>query len=104
MHVGDKGYRYGRLNNEQNDIHHLAAAAYADDLAAVTNTVKDMEDQASKITAFCHWARLEVNVKNALSQEVSSNKGEQMVAHGNKEDRRRELCTNYKTSSSAGRK
>ena len=63
IHVGGKGYRYGCLTNEENDTQHLAAAAYADDLAAVTNTVKDMEDQASKITSFCKWARLEVNVK-----------------------------------------
>jgi hypothetical protein len=49
MHVGGKGYRYGCLTPEENDIHHLAAAAYADDLAAVTSTIKDREDQASKI-------------------------------------------------------
>jgi hypothetical protein len=62
LHVGGKGYRYGCLTPEENDTQHLAAAAYADDLAAVTSTVKDMEDQASKITAYCKWARLEVNV------------------------------------------
>ena len=63
MHAGGKGYRYGCLSSTENDTKHLAAAAYADDLAAVTNTPEDMEDQASKITAFCQWARLEVNLK-----------------------------------------
>jgi hypothetical protein len=61
LHVGGRGYRFGSLTSQQNDINHMAAGAYADDLAAMTRSVTDMQIQSNKITAFCQWARLKVN-------------------------------------------
>ena len=39
-----------------------AAAAYADDLAAATGSLTDMQVQAAKIARYAAWARLKVNV------------------------------------------
>ncbi|MFN9945111.1 MAG: reverse transcriptase domain-containing protein, partial [bacterium] len=40
LHVGGRGYRFGSLDREQNDINHMAAGAYADDLAVTTRTIE----------------------------------------------------------------
>ena len=61
LHVGGRGYRFGALTTQENDEMHLAGAAYADDLTAMTRNVEDMQIQCNKITEYCKWARLQVN-------------------------------------------
>ena len=74
LHQGGRGYTFGCLDQGTTDPslplpspsctnarHQLGAAAYADDLAAPTTTLQDMEVQADKISSFCTWAHLEVN-------------------------------------------
>jgi hypothetical protein len=63
LHQGNRGYHFGCLSPAQNVQHQLSAAAFADDLAATTRTLADMQVQAQKITLFAQWADLGINNK-----------------------------------------
>jgi exonuclease III/ribonuclease HI len=74
MHVGGRGYRYGCLSPEENDRYHCSAAAYADDLAALTNTLEDLHIQCDKISAYAEWAGLRVNHTKCAATAIWHNK------------------------------
>ncbi|GLC61481.1 hypothetical protein PLESTB_001761100 [Pleodorina starrii] len=61
LHVGGRGYKYGCLTDKDNERYHCSSAAYADDLAAITNTLSDLTTQCEKIGKYAKWAGLEVN-------------------------------------------
>jgi ribonuclease HI len=61
LHAGGRGYRYGCLTPAENDQHQLSSAAYADDLAILTNELGHMQTQAKKVALFSDWAGLHVN-------------------------------------------
>ena len=80
LQAGGRGYKLGSLTHsdtkgaqrrkkapttsQQREAERLrcAAAAYADDLAATTGSLADMQVQAAKIERYAAWARLKVNV------------------------------------------
>ena len=45
----------------------ISNLAYADDLAAMTNSIADMKVQAQKVQAFVAWSGMTVNCKNVPS-------------------------------------
>jgi hypothetical protein len=61
LHTGGRGYRFGTQSDIENDINHMAAGAYADDLTVTTRNIEDMQIQSNKITAYCKWAKLKIN-------------------------------------------
>ncbi|GIL52451.1 hypothetical protein Vafri_8327, partial [Volvox africanus] len=63
LHVGGRGYHYGCLPNHLNARYHCSSAAYADDLAVLTNNAKDLQTQCDKISMYSAWAGLQVNHK-----------------------------------------
>ena len=65
LHVqsGGRSYRHKCLINTQEDGHVFSNLAYADDLAAMTNSIADMKAQAQKVQAFVAWPGMKVNCK-----------------------------------------
>jgi len=61
LHQGGRGYHLGCLSAKENEHDHISAAAYADDLCALTNTAGDLQAQADKITGYCAWAGIDTN-------------------------------------------
>ena len=61
LHQGNRGYHFGCLSPAANAQHQLSGAAFADDLATITNNIQDMQKQALKITLFAAWADLGIN-------------------------------------------
>jgi hypothetical protein len=53
---GNLGYK---LKTSQYTIY---SAAYADDLAIITNNIKSIQPQINKIDKFCHWAGMELGI------------------------------------------
>jgi hypothetical protein len=51
------------LTKAENAQRNLSSAAFADDLAIVTNSATLLQHQADKVTLYCNWAGLEVNAK-----------------------------------------
>ena len=56
LQSGGRGYRHKCLINTPEDGHTTSNLAYADDLAAMTNSIADMKVQAQKVQAFVAWS------------------------------------------------
>jgi hypothetical protein len=65
---GNLGYK---LNTSQYTIN---LAAYADDLAIITNNIKSIQPQINKIDKFCHWARMELGIPKCAITGCPNNK------------------------------
>ena len=52
LQSGGRGYRHKCMTNTPEDGHTISNLAYADDLAAMTNSIADMKVQAQKVQAF----------------------------------------------------
>jgi len=63
LHVGGRGYKYGCLSDSLNARYHGSSAAYADDLAVMTNSTHDLQIQCDKISLYSAWAGLHANHK-----------------------------------------
>jgi len=65
LHVGSRGYTHGCIPAGTAKANHLtnnlSNAAFADDLACLTNTLKDLKAQAHKLTQYSDWAKLQVS-------------------------------------------
>lgn len=65
LHVGSRGYTHGCIPAGTIKANHLTKnlsnAAFADDLACFTNTLKDLKAQAHKLTQYSDWAKLQVS-------------------------------------------
>jgi hypothetical protein len=65
---GNLGYK---LNTSQYTIN---SAAYADDLAIITNDIKSIQPQIDKIDKFCHWAGMELGIPKCAITGCPNNK------------------------------
>ena len=65
LQEGGRGYRF-RTSHATTD-----ALAYADDLAAVTGSMRDMRAQADKISRYCEWAGFEVNIDTVSKSKTA---------------------------------
>ena len=63
LQSGGRGYRHKCLINTPEDGHTISNLAYADNLAAMTNSIANMRVQAQKIQAFVNWSGMTVNCK-----------------------------------------
>ena len=63
LQSGGRGYRHKCMTNTPEDGHTISNLAYADDLAAMTNSIADMKVQAQKVQAFVSWSGMTVNCK-----------------------------------------
>lgn len=61
MQSGGRGYKYGCLESSKHAKHTTSALAYAEDLAAATSSLADLQKQAMKIEAFTTWSGMTVN-------------------------------------------
>jgi ribonuclease HI len=61
LHAGGRGHKYGCLQDGLNARYHCSSAAYADDLAVMTNNARDLHTQCDKISLYSQWAGLHVN-------------------------------------------
>jgi hypothetical protein len=52
----------------------LNSAAYADDLAIITNNIKHIQPQINKIDKFCQWAGMELGISKCASTGCPNNK------------------------------
>ena len=52
LQSGGRGYRHKSLINTPEDGHTISNLAYADDLAAMTNSIANMKVQAQKVQTF----------------------------------------------------
>jgi hypothetical protein len=52
----------------------LNSAAYADDLAIITNNIKHKQPQINKIDKFCQWVGMELGIPKCAITECSNNK------------------------------
>ena len=66
LQSGDRGYRHKCLINNPEDGHTISNLAYADDLAAMTNSIADMKMQAQKIQAIVAWSGMTVRCKKCV--------------------------------------
>jgi len=58
LHWGEQGYMPACLARRQDPTLAVASASFADDLAALAGSLRDVQAQASKITRFCNWGHL----------------------------------------------
>jgi hypothetical protein len=65
---GNLGYK---LNTSQYTIN---SAAYADDLAIITNSIKSIQPQINKIDKFCQWAGMELGIPKCAITGCPNNK------------------------------
>ena len=56
LHRGQNGYTF---NTSKLTIN---SAAYADDLAAITNNLKSIQTQLNKLDRYCEWAGMDLGV------------------------------------------
>ena len=63
LQSGRRGYRHKCLINTPDDGHTISNLAYADDLAAMTNSIADTKVHAQKVEAFVAWIGVTVNCK-----------------------------------------
>ena len=71
LQVGGRGYKFGCLPNAESRLmNHLSSAAYADDLAILTNKLSDLRIQADKLTQFADWANLPVNTQKTYASAI----------------------------------
>ena len=64
LHVGGRGYKHGCTKDPaEQQKHACSAPAYADDLVAMTNSSRDLQVQAEKISMYLEWSGMEVNHK-----------------------------------------
>jgi hypothetical protein len=68
LEQGNLGYK---LNTSQYTIN---SAAYADDLAIITNNINSIQPQINKIDKFCHWAGLELGIPKCTITSCPNNK------------------------------
>ena len=71
LHVGGRGYKCGCLCDADARLtNHLSSAAYADDLAILTNKLSDLKIQAGKLTNYADWASLPVNTQKTYATAI----------------------------------
>ena len=61
LHVGGRGYKHGCTQTADAEKYACSARAYADDLAALTGSWRDMEHQADKLSHFLQWSGMTAN-------------------------------------------
>ena len=67
LQVGGRGYMFGCIKDEPTRvINSIGSLAFADDVAAATNTVSDLKIQADKASAFSDWGSMETNAAKTL--------------------------------------
>jgi hypothetical protein len=54
--------------------HTINSAAYADDLAIITNNIKHIQPQINKIDKFCQWAGMELGIPKCAITRCPNNK------------------------------
>jgi hypothetical protein len=65
---GNLGYKL------QTSQYTLNSAAYADDLAIITNDIKHLQPQINKIDKFCQWAGMELDIPKCAITGCPNNK------------------------------
>jgi hypothetical protein len=68
LEQGNLGYKF---NISQYTIN---SAAYADDLAIITNVIKSIQPQIDKIDKFCHWVGMELGIPKCTITGCPNNK------------------------------
>ncbi|GAB4813564.1 hypothetical protein N2152v2_000610 [Parachlorella kessleri] len=62
LHVGGRGYKHGCIVDEKERLRTAATnPAFADDLAILTNNLRDLCTQADKISKYLEWSGLQIN-------------------------------------------
>ncbi|GAB4822871.1 hypothetical protein N2152v2_009917 [Parachlorella kessleri] len=62
LHVGGRGYKHGCIADEKERLRTAATnPAFADDLAILTNNLRDLCTQADKISKYLEWSGLQIN-------------------------------------------
>ncbi|GAB4816309.1 hypothetical protein N2152v2_003355, partial [Parachlorella kessleri] len=62
LHVGGRGYKHGCIVDERERLRTAATnPAFADDLAILTNNLRDLCTQADKISKYLEWSGLQIN-------------------------------------------
>ena len=61
LHTGGRGYEFGCLEKTAHKGMRLSSGAYADDLAALANTIANLRIQTRKIDLYAKWGGLKIN-------------------------------------------
>ena len=63
LQVGGRGHMFGCMKDQPDEriLNSLSGAAYADDLAILTNNLSNLKIQAEKVSMYSDWAHMIVN-------------------------------------------